>query len=197
MSSNTHGKLGGRILLPLIFLLLLIFYSPQVYAEDYAPRYYPAQRRDASKRPVVEPRDSQDIRGEGQSGECNDDPNLIFIPLVIREAGSPQQNVQITSIFYDGEVPQSESDEYAEVTNQGLGAMNLEGWRLNAGSLGQDFNFPNFVIDPGQTCRVYTNELHPESCGFSFASGVALWQNGGDCGYLYNQAGDLISTYCY
>jgi hypothetical protein len=158
MSSNTHRKLGGRILFPFIFLLLLIFYSPQVYA---------------------------------------DDPNQVFLPLVMREAGSPQQNVQITYIFYDGEVPQSESDEYAEVTNLGVGAVNLDGWRLNAGSPDQDFNFPNFVIDPGQTCRVYTNELHPESCGFSFASGVALWQNGGDCGYLYNQAGDLISTYCY
>ncbi|MBM4448899.1 MAG: lamin tail domain-containing protein, partial [Chloroflexi bacterium] len=75
---------------------------------------------------------------------------------------------------------------------------NLKGWRLNAGDPGQDFIFPDFNLQPGQSCRVYTNENHPESCGFSFGnSKQALWNNDGDCGYLYDAAGALVDKRCY
>jgi hypothetical protein len=99
--------------------------------------------------------------------------------------------------LFDGVVERVESDEYAQITNNGGSAVNLAGWRLNAGDPGQDFSFPSFELQPGQSCRVYTNEDHPDTCGFSFGSGTALWANGGDCGYLYNTQGELISTYCY
>jgi competence protein ComEC len=106
-------------------------------------------------------------------------------------------NVQITYIFYDGVVPNVESDEYAEVTNLGSGSVDLAGWRLNAGDPGQDFWFPSFLMSPGQSCRVYTNENHPEHCGFNYGRGSAIWSNSGDCGYLYNSIGELVDTYCY
>ena len=106
-------------------------------------------------------------------------------------------NVQITFIFYDGIVPRVESDEYAEITNLGGQTANLSGWRLNAGDTGQDFWFPLFNLAPGQSCRVYTDEIHPQHCGFSFGSGKALWNNGGDCGYLYNASGTEVSNSCY
>ena len=109
----------------------------------------------------------------------------------------PPANVQITYIFYDGVVPIVESDEYAEITNQGASAVNLQGWRLNAGGPGQDFYFPRFMLNPGQSCRIYTNEFHPEHCGFNFERGSALWKNSGDCGYLYDDIGALMSEYCY
>jgi endonuclease YncB( thermonuclease family) len=105
--------------------------------------------------------------------------------------------VKITYVYYDGVVPRVESDEYAVVKNTGGTAVNLAGWRLNAGAEGQDFWFPSFELGPGQECRVYTNESHPESGGFSFGSGKALWNNKGDCGHLYNAAGVEVSTYCY
>jgi hypothetical protein len=105
--------------------------------------------------------------------------------------------VQITSIFFDGVVARVESDEYAVITNNGGQAVNLSGWRLNAGDPGQDFSFPGFDLGPGQSCRVYTNENHPEHCGFSFGRGQAIWNNGGDCGYLYDADGNEVSRYCY
>lgn len=197
MALRAHGKRGGCLLFLSIFLVLLIYNLPLAFAEDKDPRFNPTQKREVPEHPLVESRGSEDVLGEGQFVMDIDNPNRVYIPLVMRSAESPLQNVQITHIFFDGLVPQSESDEFAEVTNLGSGAVNLEGWRLNAGSPGQDFNFPNFVIDPGQTCRVYTNEIHPETCGFSFESGVALWRNSGDCGYLYYQAGDLGSSFCY
>ena len=58
--------------------------------------------------------------------------------------------------------------------------------------------FPGgFVLQPGQTCQIYTNEYHPESGGLTFGIGRAIWNNDGDCGLLYDQAGQLTSKYCY
>jgi hypothetical protein len=33
------------------------------------------------------------------------------------------------------------------------------------------------TAQPGQTRRVYANESHLETCGFSFGSGKAIWNN--------------------
>ena len=107
-------------------------------------------------------------------------------------------NVQITSIFYDGAVSRVESDEYAVITNNGGSPVNLGGWRLNAGDQGQDFSFPGIDLQPGQSCRVYTNQVHPDSCGGgTFGSGRAIWNNDGDCGMLYDSTGAEVSRYCY
>jgi len=105
--------------------------------------------------------------------------------------------VVIFHVFYDGLEYRAEGDEYAEITNQGGSSVNLSGWHLNAGDPGQDFWFPAFELAPGQSCRVYTDEVHPETCGFSFNSGRALWNNGGECGMLYDQNGSEVSRYCY
>jgi hypothetical protein len=106
-------------------------------------------------------------------------------------------DVQITYIYYDGQEPQVEGDEYAVIQNIGGQAVNLQGWRLNAGADGQDFNFPGYTLEPGASCRVYTNRNFPEYCGFSFNKGQALWNNGGDCGYLFDNTSAQVSSYCY
>lgn len=65
-------------------------------------------------------------------------------------APAPQPaNVQIAYIYFDGQVKRVESDEYAEITNQGGSVVNLSGWRLNAGDPGQDFWFPAYDLQPG------------------------------------------------
>jgi len=104
--------------------------------------------------------------------------------------------VAIRAIFYDG-ITASESDEHAELVNTGRDAVNLKGWRLNAGTEGQDFVFPDFTLQPGQTCRVYTNEVHTDTGGFSFGSKQAIWANKGDCGYLFDAAGAQVAKRCY
>lgn len=121
-------------------------------------------------------------------------PAPIGQPTALTTVGS----VQIKYIFYDGGVPRVESDEYCEIINQGSVPMNLKGWRLNADDPGQDFWFPDFVLQPGQTCRIYTNERHPEWGGLSFGSGRALWNNSDkECGHLFDATGKEVSTYCY
>jgi endonuclease YncB( thermonuclease family) len=118
-------------------------------------------------------------------------------PLPTQPSPAPG-NVQITLIFFDGLVSRVESDEYAEITNLGSSAVNLAGWLLNADDPGQDFWFPAYELGPGQSCRVYTNEIHLETCGFSFGYGRAIWNNTNrDCGHLYDNTGTEVSTYCY
>jgi micrococcal nuclease len=110
---------------------------------------------------------------------------------------APGSMVVIVAIHHDGQIDPGEPDEYAEIGNEGSSAANLAGWRLNAGAQGQDFEFPDFVLAPGQVCRVYTDEVHPEHCGFSFGSQQALWSNDGDCGFLYDASGTAVSRRCY
>ena len=94
-------------------------------------------------------------------------------------------------------VPQVESDEYAEITHLGSTTVDLAGWKPNAGDPGQDYWFPSFLIAPGQSCRIYTDENHPEHCGFNYERGSAIWNNSGDCGYLFDGAGKIADSYCY
>jgi micrococcal nuclease len=129
-------------------------------------------------------------------------PTVTLVPATVAapqptSPPAPPGDVVISFIFFNGNVPDVESDEYAVITNNGGSAVNLAGWRLNADDAGQDFYFPGFDLQPGQSCRVYTNEYHPESCGFSFNRGDALWRNSGQCGHLFDASGAEVSTYCY
>lgn len=110
-------------------------------------------------------------------------------------AGNPK--VVISTVLYDGEVYRVESDEYAVIANIGNAPANISGWLLNAGDNGQDFRFPNFTLAPGKSVRIYTDEIHPETGGFSFNIHRAIWNNQGDCGYLYDNKGNEVSEYCY
>ena len=110
-----------------------------------------------------------------------------------QESDSPA--VVIEKIFYNGQ-NEPESDEYVQIKNISPDPVQIGGWTLSAGH-NQDFTFPAFELTPGQTCRVYTNEIHPESCGFSFGRDESLWSNSGDCGHLYDPGGSLIDRDCY
>lgn len=107
----------------------------------------------------------------------------------------PSGQVRITYIFYDG-AGRREPDEYVEIQNKDTQPINLYRWTLRD-EANHVFTFPAFVMQPGQKCRVYTNETHPEWCGFNYGSGSAIWNNSGDCAYLRDRAGSLVDRYCY
>ncbi len=113
---------------------------------------------------------------------------LLLTVLLILGACTERNNVQITYIFYDGLVPQTESDEYVEITNLGEQTQNLAGWELTDISEGYpSFTFPSYILAPGKSIRVYTNEYHPEWGGFSFEYGQAIWNNSSpDVAMLYD-----------
>jgi hypothetical protein len=135
-----------------------------------------------------------------QAATPTEPPTLTEPPPTAKPTSTPKivpGDIKITEIYYDGTANEDECDEYAEVANFSRSPVNIEGWRLNAGDPRQVFVFPDFNLQPGQSCRVYTNEVHQETCGFSFKLGHEIWDNDGECGYLYDSAGNEMSSYCY
>ncbi|KYG05111.1 hypothetical protein BE21_42840 [Sorangium cellulosum] len=91
-----------------------------------------------------------------------------------------------------------ESDEFVEVTNQGFSHVDISGWKLHADDARQDFVFPaGTVLRSGQSIRVYTNESHPETGGYSFGVKRAIWNNKTDEGKLLDAAGAVVSSRRY
>jgi hypothetical protein len=86
-----------------------------------------------------------------------------------------------------------------EITNLGSEPQDLAGWVLKDISDGYpSFTFPLYVLAPGQSIRVYTNEIHLEYGGFSFGYGKAVWNNSDpDIAALYNAQGQEVSRKSY
>ena len=136
------------------------------------------------------------------------DQLFVYLPIILKEpTGStppeptpkPTQplkttgNIVIVTIHYDG-TGSSEPDEYVEIRNDDTKSIQLNNWTLSD-TASHVFTFPSFVMEPGKVCRVYTNEYHPEWCGFSYGSGSAIWNNGGDTATLRDGNGTLIDEY--
>ena len=105
------------------------------------------------------------------------------------------ENIQITYILYDGLVPYVESDEYVEITNLGDQPQELTGCVLTDISEGYpSFTFPSYILAPGKSIRVYTNEYYSEWEGFSFEYNQPIWNNREpDVVVLYNNQGGEVS----
>jgi len=189
------------------------FVNQAMVAEGFAYEY----TYDAPYRYQAEFKAAQRLAMEASIGlwspsTCGGDANQPASPAGAgATAGAPQalappaptvppvggaSTIVIVSVFENG-ITGKESDEHAVIGNVGSVPVNLTGWRLNAGHDGQDFVFPAFELQPGSTCRVYTNEVHADSCGGSFGSSSALWNNRGDCGHLFDAQGVEVSSWCY
>jgi len=109
------------------------------------------------------------------------------------------ENIKITYIFYDGLVPYVESDEYVEITNLGDQPQELTGCVLMDISEGYpSLTFPSYILAPGKSIRVYTNEYHSEWGGFSFEYSQPIWNNSEpDIAVLYNNQGKEVSRKSY
>jgi competence protein ComEC len=121
----------------------------------------------------------------------------IPTPTTIPTQSAPvtNGNVVITTIFYDG-TGSVEPDEYVEIHNADTRAVQIQNWTLSDAQ-SHIFTFPAFVMDPGKICRVYTNQIHQDYCGFSYGSGSAIWNNSGDTATLKDANGQMISQKGY
>jgi hypothetical protein len=109
------------------------------------------------------------------------------------------QDVTISHLTHKGQVKRTQSDEYIEISNSGNSPADISGWKItSAGSPKQVFSFPaGTILEGGKSFRVYTNEVHPETGGFSFGSGSAIWNDAGDEAKLFDAAGNNVSTLAY
>ena len=105
----------------------------------------------------------------------------------------------IQCIFFDGLVKTTEADEYVQILNEGSSVVDLSGWRLIDRADGSpEFTFPSYQLQPQQWVRLYTNEIHPESGGFSFQRKSSIWNNSNpDEAGLINPNGVTVSTSTY
>ncbi|MDJ0843249.1 lamin tail domain-containing protein [Crocosphaera sp.] len=107
-------------------------------------------------------------------------------------------NVEISEIVYHGHVKRTQSDEYIEIRNSGNAAADLSNWKVTSIGKDQLFAFPEGTsLAAGQMIRVYTNEVHQESGGFSFGSKTAIWNDKGDMGKLLDAEGNEVSSFSY
>ncbi len=107
--------------------------------------------------------------------------------------------MRIDCVRFDGKVPRSESDEYVQITNVGKVDQELRDWVVrDKTDPHQAFRFPTYLLGPGQTTRVYTNEIHHEWGGFSFGRRSAIWSNTSpDTAELVDDAGNTVSEMSY
>jgi hypothetical protein len=52
-------------------------------------------------------------------------------------------------------------------------------------------------MQPKQVIRVYTNEVHKNTGGFTFGSGNAIWPNTGGVAELLDNEQQLVSKFAY
>jgi hypothetical protein len=119
--------------------------------------------------------------------------------------------IQITSIHYRGTVfppdpakgfcyKRVEPDEYVVIKNLSSCFQDLTGWTLkNISKPSPPFKFPPYTIFPGEIVRIYTDEYHPETGGFTFYFGTGdLWSNDNpDIAVLYDAQGNEVSRKSY
>lgn len=119
---------------------------------------------------------------------------IIGIILVCWKPSPPK--IVIVDIQFDGTSKQ-EPDEYVLIRNEDKSAIDLKGWKLVDKDQLIEFVFPEYVLQPKQECRIYTNELHTDTCGFNLECGRAIWSNEGDCAYLSDPEGNPPREFCY
>ncbi|MDJ0509097.1 MAG: lamin tail domain-containing protein [Crocosphaera sp.] len=111
---------------------------------------------------------------------------------------SDTSKVGIADIFYDGNWDIQKADQYIEISNQGSSIIDLSGWQIKSLEKSKKFVFPTGTnLQAGQTIKVYTNQVHPESGGFSFGQDWGIWKKSGDTGILLDDKGDEVSTFSY
>lgn len=109
--------------------------------------------------------------------------------------------ISISDIHYNGDVPRTEADEYIVISNKSREPIDVSGYYMyvaTTGTQGPTFHFPKgTVIKGGSSVRVYTNEIHKESGGYSFGSGKAIWSNNGGLGVIKDSKGKKLDEYKY
>lgn len=108
------------------------------------------------------------------------------------------QIVNVVDIHYDGAVPTTESDEYVVIKNFSKAPVDISGYYMyvaTTGTQGPTFTFPKgSVVKPGSMVRVYTNEIHKETGGYSFGSGKAIWNNRGGLAVFKDANGNKVRS---
>jgi competence protein ComEC len=87
-------------------------------------------------------------------------------------------------------------EEYVCFTNWGPTYENMTGWRVQD-DVAHTYTFPTFGLGPGATVRLHTGSGTNSATDLYWGRGAAVWNNGGDTVYLYDEAWNLVDSYSY
>ena len=105
----------------------------------------------------------------------------------------------ITGIHADaaGNDRRNLNGEYALVRNTGAAAINLAGWKLDAGDRSQRFTLTSCVLKKGATARIHTGRGTIKTGHLYLGSGRPIWNNDGDSATLIDPSTVAVSRYRY
>lgn len=113
------------------------------------------------------------------------------------EEAQVEEAVTIVDIVRSVAAGGTSDEEYVEIRNDGTLPVQLQFWRL-LDTQANIYSFPQFEMQPGQSCRVYTNADHPETCGFNWGiTDQIIWGPESDCASLSNALGAIVEQKCY
>jgi hypothetical protein len=105
----------------------------------------------------------------------------------------------ITGIHADaaGDDRRNRNGEYVLVRNTGAAAINLAGWKLDAGDRSQRFTLPSYPLKKGATVRIHTGRGSTKAGHLYLGSGRPIWNNDGDTATLIDPHNIAVSRYRY
>ena len=96
-----------------------------------------------------------------------------------------------------GDDRRNRNGEYALVRNTGAAAINLTGWKLDAGDRSQRFTLANYTLKKGATVRIHTGRGTTRAGHLYLGSGRPIWNNDGDTATLIDTHNIAVSRYHY
>jgi competence protein ComEC len=180
--------------------LTVVASTPVPFIDNFLPLVVKEPTHNPTLAPTYTPTPTSTYRASSTPSPLDTNTPTPTVTRTAIPTATPTQvyttgDVNIVTIFYDGTGSQ-EPDEYVEIRNDDTSPIQLHNWTLRD-IANHVFTFPSYVMQVGQTCRVYTNQDHPEWCGFTYHNGSAIWNNTGDCGYLRDANNTPIDQYCY
>ena len=135
------------------------------------------------------------IVGMGSPVQSEEEPpggpepaHTIFLPFL----NYAPNDVSITQLNYSG------SDEVVEVTNNGPGTQNLDGWTIYSAIGSQTYDFSGVSLGVGQRVRVHSGPDAFANPPLDLLwSKAYLWNNNGDRAELYDNNNQLRDSSCY
>ncbi len=128
----------------------------------------------------------------------------LWAPIVATE--TPVSTVLVDQIVIDSTCSQfnapgndndNKNEEYVCLVNQSMELVDMTGWIVRD-EYGWTYSVPEFALEPGSAVKVRSG------CGDNSQKDLywckdetAVWNNDGDCAYLFGKAGEPIAQYCY
>lgn len=107
---------------------------------------------------------------------------------------SSEGHLVVWNIHEDAEGNDHENlnDEYIEFKNTGEQSMDLTGWTVED-EADHTYHFPNgFTLEAGATVTLYTGSGDDTDSELYWGSGRAIWNNGGDTIFVYDENTSLV-----